>query len=334
MEGLTAWQTIEVMSQATVKYSGTRELVKNIQGLIARVLVNTHTLTTPTLDPLGLCLCPQSALLNHSCTPNSHIVFSGQRLALRSLSPIEANSELTIAYLDTTQTTIHRKSELQARYFFTCTCPSCIANTTNGMHDHELDPSFHWTESRALNLWAEAVNLSLIEAANQLKSALELFSDYPLYLQPCAAIHHDTFLNAVTRQDWLRALEYALEAEFFIDPVHYPLAWHPVRVVRKWVLLRLIVQILGLLQDGDQIAKRTVQLDVDWRVVVESLWKEVSDSVGRSHGEGNSFVEEVKVMGQGMGIGGVELNTKNVEREWEKLRKIAGGLRSRKVTAT
>ena len=53
-DGLTPWQTIELMSQAAAKYSGTREPVANIQGMVARILVNSHTLTTPTLDPLGL----------------------------------------------------------------------------------------------------------------------------------------------------------------------------------------------------------------------------------------------------------------------------------------
>ena len=321
------------MGQATAKYSGTKEPLDNIQGMIARILVNTHTLTTPTLDPLGLCLSPQSALLNHSCTPNTHIVFSGQRLALRSLAPIEADGELTIAYIDTTQPTATRKSELQARYFFSCICPSCSAGTTNGMPDPTVDSTFQQVEGHALNLQAEAIKLSPSKASAQLKSALELVSNYPPYRQPYASIQHNAFLNAVARQDWSLALKYALKAYFAIEPVHYPLSWHPVRVVRKWVLLRLVVQIAGLTQEKDENVKGLDRFEIDWRIVVEGLWREVSGGVVLSHGEENAFAEEVRIMGQGMGIRGAGLNMTNMEEEWAKLRKVAGGLETPKMVA-
>lgn len=97
--GLTTWHTIELMSQAASSYSGSKEPFSFIQTLTARILINTHTLTTPTLDPLGLCLAPHSALLNHSCTPNTVIIFSGSTLTLRSLAAIPAKSELSISYM-------------------------------------------------------------------------------------------------------------------------------------------------------------------------------------------------------------------------------------------
>ena len=36
---------------------------------------NTFTVTTPTLSPLGACVAPSVALINHSCDPNAVVVF-------------------------------------------------------------------------------------------------------------------------------------------------------------------------------------------------------------------------------------------------------------------
>ena len=48
-DGLTNWHTIQLMSQAASSYSGSKEPMSFIQTLTARILINTHTLTTPTL---------------------------------------------------------------------------------------------------------------------------------------------------------------------------------------------------------------------------------------------------------------------------------------------
>ena len=331
-EGLTVWQTIELMSQAITKYSGTREPLNSVQGMVARVLVNSHTLITPTLDPLGLCLSPKSALLNHSCTPNTHIVFSGKSLSLRSLNSIEPGSELTIAYIDTTQVTATRKSELQSRYFFACKCPSCIAGTTNGMPDPTVDSNSSYIDSRALDLESQATKLSPNEAATQLESALERLRRYPTHRQPYANIQQKAFLNALTRQDWLGALKFALEAYLYIEPVHYPSSWHPVRVVKTWVLLKLIMNIAALTHKGDDCVRAIDRLEIDWDIVIVGLWNEVRDGVEMSHGEANPLAEGVKAAGQEMELGAADINIKTKEREWGKIRDLAGRLWSQKVS--
>ena len=242
---------------------------------------------------------------------------------MRSLAAIEADTELTMSYIDTTQLTAIRQSELRSRYFFECTCSPCSASITNGIVEPTTDPTLHQIENSAMSLQAEADKLSPVEATTKLQRALEIFKNYPPYYQPYASIHHNAFLNAVVLRNWPLALHYALQAYFDIDPIHYRLNWHPVRVVREWVLLRLVVQIAALVQEGDESLKELARIDIDWRIVVEGLWREVSTGVLLSHGEDNALVEEVQLMGSGMGIGAGVFSEGDLANEWMKLRRIA-----------
>lgn len=36
---------------------------------------NSFTLSSPSLDPIGVCVSPSIALANHSCAPNAAVVF-------------------------------------------------------------------------------------------------------------------------------------------------------------------------------------------------------------------------------------------------------------------
>ena len=321
-DGLTTWHTIELMSQAALSYSGSKESMPFIQTLTARILINTHTLTTPKLDPLGLYLSPYSALLNHSCTPNTAIIFSGSTLILRSLAAIPAKTELFISYIDTTYPTSSRQSELRSRYFFNCSCSSCSTGITNGLPDPRPDHNFDAIKTRVVELQAEASTLSPDRAAALLESALGLLGQYPPHRQPNPSILHTAFLNALATQSWAIALSYALKAYFFIDPLHHRLSWHPVRVVRKWVLLRLVTRIAGLVSEGDGSIKGLEKFGINWQIVAMGLFQEVTDGVSHSHGSSSPFTTEVKAFGKDAGMGREKCERDFLE-EWAKLRKVA-----------
>ena len=321
--GLTTWRTIELMSQAASSYSCCTEPVTFVQTLTARVLINAHTLTTPTLDPLGLCLSPHSALLNHSCAPNTAIMFSRSTLTLRSLAAIPAKSELSISYIDVTNPSSIRQSELRSRYFFDCSCSSCCTDITNGLPNPRPDPDFDAIEAQAVGLQAEASTLPPDRAATLLRQALGLLGRYPPHRQPNPSILHTAFLNAVATQSWGIALSYALRAYFFIDPVQHRLSWHPVRVVRKWVLLRLVAQIAGLVSEGDGSIMDLEKFGIDWQIVAMGLFQEVSDGAPHSHGSHSPFTAEVRAFGENAGMGGEKREGGFFAEEWAKLRKVA-----------
>ncbi|KAK0511217.1 hypothetical protein JMJ35_006769 [Cladonia borealis] len=232
-DGLTTYQTIELMSQALQAYSTTEEEpLSLLQSLTATTLINALTLTTPHFDPLGLTLSPQIALLNHSCTPNTAITYSHATLSLRSLTPIPANSELTISYIDTTHPTPTRQSELQERYFFTCACPFCCENLTNGIPEdppiNSNSDDFRARSVKAIELQNEAATKSSpSEAYPLLSHALDLLSPYQPTRQPYATILHSAFLTALSLQNYPLALSHKLHEYFLIDPVHYQPDFHP-----------------------------------------------------------------------------------------------------------
>lgn len=169
----------------------------------------------------------------------------------------------------------------------------------------------------------EASALPPERAAVLLQDALGSLDPYPPHRQPNPSILHTAFLNAIASQSWAIALGFALKAYFYIDPVLYRLSWHPVRVVRKWVLLRLATQIAGLVSDGDGSIKALEIFCIKWQVVAMGFFQEVSNAISFSHGNNSPFTAEVKAFGEGAGIGRERLENELLEEEWVKLRKIA-----------
>ena len=112
---------------------------KSLLELVCQCLTNAFTLTDAQLDPIGAALNPTAALLNHSCTPNTVVVFSSateharcpmEVVALRDLAEGEP---IYTSYVDLAAPLPVRQQTLQERYYFTCKCRLC----TRG---HWVDP--------------------------------------------------------------------------------------------------------------------------------------------------------------------------------------------------
>lgn len=111
----------------------------DLVDLISRFTTNTFTITSPTLAPLGACVSPSVALINHSCDPNAAVVFPRsakegeplmQVVALKYIGPDE---EILTAYIDTTLPTGLRQQALKETYHFVCECPLCSPPPTSSV---------------------------------------------------------------------------------------------------------------------------------------------------------------------------------------------------------
>ncbi|KAJ7637325.1 hypothetical protein DFH06DRAFT_1335996 [Mycena polygramma] len=102
----------------------------DLANFVSRFVTNTFTITDPSLTPLGACVSPPVALINHSCDPNAVVVFPRPRepfmhvVALRDIAPGE---EILTSYIDTTLPRVQRQAALRATYHFTCACTLCAA---------------------------------------------------------------------------------------------------------------------------------------------------------------------------------------------------------------
>lgn len=100
--------------------------VKEIAVNFSKLACNAHTISDAELRPLGTGLYPVISIINHSCLPNSVLVFDGRSAVVRALEPMAKGTEVLISYIETAGSTITRQKALKEQYFFTCTCPHCI----------------------------------------------------------------------------------------------------------------------------------------------------------------------------------------------------------------
>ncbi|RVW17673.1 Histone-lysine N-methyltransferase ASHR1 [Vitis vinifera] len=86
---------------------------------------NAHTICDGELRPLGTGLYPVISIINHSCLPNSVLVFEERLAVVRAVQHIPKGTEVLISYIETAGSTITRQKALKEQYLFTCTCPRC-----------------------------------------------------------------------------------------------------------------------------------------------------------------------------------------------------------------
>ncbi|EJD05468.1 SET domain-containing protein [Fomitiporia mediterranea MF3/22] len=130
------------LAHATVRYmgiSGQEELkahgvhsISELVDLISKFTLNSYTLTTPSLSPIGVSVSPLAGLLNHSCDPNVSVVFprilsadKEPALHIVAIQDIPADSELLTSYVDVTLPVLQRQKDLKETYSFNCSCHSC-----------------------------------------------------------------------------------------------------------------------------------------------------------------------------------------------------------------
>ncbi|CAK5272448.1 unnamed protein product [Mycena citricolor] len=100
---------------------------RDLAEFVGKFTTNTFALTDETLAPLGACVSPTVALLNHSCEPNAVVVFptGDGEMHVIALRNIQAGEEILTSYIDTTLPRHMRQEALLETYHFTCDCTLC-----------------------------------------------------------------------------------------------------------------------------------------------------------------------------------------------------------------
>ncbi|MCJ1324053.1 hypothetical protein MMC10_000715 [Thelotrema lepadinum] len=366
-------QNLQLMARAGKEYSGSNESEGLIETLVGRLLTNTQTLTTPLFTPLGLLLSLKTSILNHSCAPNTTITYSNRTISLRTIQPLEKDTELTISYIDTTLPVSTRQSELRNRYHFTCSCSQCSASQTlNHPDPHPLLGPLASTHSFLVELTqnvsealAQARTLSARASLVHLAKAYQLFKPYPNFppfLSPLQQLRLDLTISLMANGHWVPAFIQSLITRYESDPVLYPEEAHPARVARGWVHARLAGQV-GHAANGvsspsggaeagseevDCARALTTRFGLHWGSVIWSMVSGVSSKILKSHGvesglsrevgrEMGRLREEVKASGAKepgkQDVEGVEKALKQVSKEGWEWWKTWEGNRRKEVKA-
>ncbi|XP_075509386.1 LOW QUALITY PROTEIN: histone-lysine N-methyltransferase ASHR1 [Primulina tabacum] len=100
--------------------------IKEIAENFSKLACNAHSICDSELIPLGTGLYPVISIINHSCLPNSVLVFEGRLAVVRAVQHIPKGTEVLISYVETAGSTVTRQKALKEQYFFSCTCSRCV----------------------------------------------------------------------------------------------------------------------------------------------------------------------------------------------------------------
>ncbi|WWC91972.1 uncharacterized protein L201_006925 [Kwoniella dendrophila CBS 6074] len=101
--------------------------VNEVMRFCSSFHVNSFTLSSPSLSPIGVSNSPLMALSNHSCDPNAVVVFpnGGKFMELIAIKDIQPNEEILTSYIDLSCPYSIRQRDILERYRFSCNCTLC-----------------------------------------------------------------------------------------------------------------------------------------------------------------------------------------------------------------
>lgn len=117
--------------------------IKDLTENFCRFACNAHTICDDELRPLGTGVYPVLSIINHSCHPNSVLLFEGKQAVVRVIEPITEGAEVTVSYVELGVTATTRHKTLKEQYFFDCFCSRCQRlGSSEGMMEDSLLEGF------------------------------------------------------------------------------------------------------------------------------------------------------------------------------------------------
>ena len=284
-------------------------------------MINSITLVSPSFDQLGMTFDPTIALVNHSCNPNTAVVFDGNIAMIRCIRDIAKNEQITTSYIDNTYTRATRRKQLRDQYFFECQCSGCeppdqrftgrdsfqcerddckalipeaalqghfICPTCGTKQSISID-SLHALETKALSvlesppLSSTSLRALLNDTLLPTLATLTSCPSWPAIRQPAPALRRAIYMLALDAQNFEAAYHHSnvLSQQPLLD-IH-PEPFHPLRTVQVFTTASLL-QLLAAQDSNVDYMKRAWEL-------LRVAW----DLCRGSHGEGTRFANSVAV---------------------------------------
>lgn len=248
-----------------------------------------------------MALHPLAALMNHGCTYNAVVGFSGQNIITRPLRSIKKDEEIVISYIDTTYPYAYRRQELKAKYFFDCTCNLCekgpdaeryvpgkapvtVRKWSGIIQDIPCGTEssiFEATTKRALDLLESArKNTSLSSTIRKLQYGMHILREKPLCCaittQPLAQLRHELIIALISNGDYASAFKHASIQYTCIDPNLFPQRHHPARVMHTWLYVSLMER---MVEKGNVRTHHYSCEDVDFACILQTVLEDLQENL-------------------------------------------------------
>lgn len=203
---------------------------------------------SPLQPQLGSSLVSSAALINHSCDPNAHHLSEGPELVVRSSRKIAKNEEITISYIESTQSFEDRQRTLSTTYGFGCQCRKCAKGFEEQGEiltgNFVLDAPIRNAKSKLHALVdaladgtqeLDGVETKMREICNEPFSG----KPWPINASPLPTLYELLARKFEDERQWERALHVWLKIVYIIDPLRYPERLNPHRVEHLMALCQL-----------------------------------------------------------------------------------------------
>ncbi|KAL7118030.1 hypothetical protein ACP275_03G110000 [Erythranthe tilingii] len=182
--------------------------IKEIAENFSKLACNAHTICDSELRPLGTGLYPVISIINHSCLPNSVLVFEERLAVVRAMQNIPKGAEVTISYVEIAGSTITRQKSLKEQYFFTCSCSRCIKlGQSEDIQESAILEGYRCKESECDGfLLRDSDKIEANEAYKRIEALqLKLYHPFSIFLMRT----REALLKiSMDQQDWKEALSY------------------------------------------------------------------------------------------------------------------------------
>ncbi|KAL9129226.1 MAG: hypothetical protein Q9217_002267 [Psora testacea] len=257
-----------------------------------------------------------ATLINHSCDPNAHHLSEGPELVVRSSRKIAKNEEITISYIDPTQSFEERQKALSNSYAFGCQCRKC----TKGFEEQEeiltgnpvLDTPIRNVKSKLYVLLdaladgtqeLDGVETKMREICNEPFSR----KPWPINASPLPTLYELLARKFEDERQWEKALCVWLRIVYIIDPLRYPERLNPHRVAHLMALCQLEGRIsqMSEIDVGVKASFRTIEAamsGVQYHHNIQ-LKEDAAASLGTNHVIFKIAAHYVEVMDKQMATG-------------------------------
>ncbi|KAK7204632.1 hypothetical protein BZA70DRAFT_279644 [Myxozyma melibiosi] len=133
------YASIALMAKGAKEFSGTKLPLEGVIEIVGKTIINAVTVVNPLFDSVGLMIDGLIAMFNHSCNPNAFFIFEKGKITVRTGRKIAQGEEICVSYIDNTLALPNRLKTLSQRYFFICSCESCLPPTGLDTPDYRND---------------------------------------------------------------------------------------------------------------------------------------------------------------------------------------------------